>query len=220
VGSSALLAAAHASHALEVHVDCVLIAEDNPVVASSLARSLGRRIPVAVARSFVEARALLAGPTMWLGGVFDVSLPDGSGLDLLDAFRAVESSAPALVLTGHCDAALINRAQRRSAEYAVKPAAPSNIRAFADRAVAHRDRREREIEVLVAGCSDHYGLSPSERKILAASARGAARKQLADDLGVSENTIKMQVKSLLRKCDDAESLGDIVREIWRRSTGS
>jgi FixJ family two-component response regulator len=173
---------------------------------------------VALVSSFREAADLLAGPTTWLGAVLDVSLPDGSGLDLLDSFRSIEATAPALILTGHCDPVFINRAQRRSAEYAVKPAAPSNIQAFVDRAIAHRDRREREVEVLVVACSERYGLSPSERKILAACARGTARKQLACELGVSENTIKMQVKSLLRKCDDAEGLGDVVREIWRLAT--
>ena len=201
-------------------MESVLIAEDNPTVAGSLARTLGRRFQVSVARSFLEASELMAAPTTWLGAVLDVSLPDGSGLDLLDTFRSIERTAPALILTGHCDAALINRAQRRSAEYAVKPAAPGNIRAFAERAVAHRERRERDVEVLVAEWSERYRLSPSERKILAASARGTARKQLAAEFGVTENTIKMQMKSLLRKCDDAEGLGDIVREIWRQATRS
>jgi DNA-binding NarL/FixJ family response regulator len=196
----------------------VLIVEDAPDVAARLEKRAARCAPVALASAKREAIELLAGRSLWCGAILDIGLPDGSGLDLLDAFRAKAPRAPALVLTGQCSPELINRAQRARAEYAVKPAAPANIQAFLSLVTEFLDARSREIDVIIAELASRHRLSACEQKLLAASARGTSRKELATELGIAENTVKTQMRALLRKCEDAEQLSDLTREVWRRST--
>jgi DNA-binding NarL/FixJ family response regulator len=196
----------------------LLIAEDDADLAKRLTRFFARSVEVVAVRSTTEATAALAAGPRWCGALVDVNLPDGSGLDVLDAFRTIEPTAPALVLTGHCDPTLINHAQRRRAEYAVKPAEVDNLRAFLAQVSEHRVARERDVETLLDQLSTTHKLSPAERRILDVSVRGTPRKRLADELGLTDNTVKTQLRSLLRKCDDAEELGEVVRSIWERAT--
>ena len=44
-------------------------------------------------------------------------------------------------------------------------------------------------------------LSPRERQVVAAIARGASNKQIARDLDIAETTVKVHVQSILRKLD-------------------
>jgi two-component system nitrate/nitrite response regulator NarL len=46
-------------------------------------------------------------------------------------------------------------------------------------------------------------LSPREREILRAIARGASNKAIARDLGIAETTVKIHVQHVLRKLDFA-----------------
>ena len=147
------------------------------------------------------------------GAVIDVGLPDGDGMDLLDAFRLRWWSAPALVLTGRFEPALVNRAQRTGAEYSVKPLEFDSLDSFASRLVAPRDATEVRREC--AAFAKRYGFTPSEGRILALAGDGVARDDIPVRLGLSENTVKSQVRSLLHKSGDFE-LADLVRRVLKR----
>ena len=54
------------------------------------------------------------------------------------------------------------------------------------------------------------GLTPREREVLRAVAAGASNRQIADELYVSVNTVKSQVRSVYRKLDVSRR-GDAVR---------
>jgi DNA-binding NarL/FixJ family response regulator len=65
---------------------------------------------------------------------------------------------------------------------------------------------------------EHFGLSNREALILDAAAYGVPRAHLAEVLEVSENTMKAQVRSLLRKLGEA-TLDDALWWIRKRVVG-
>jgi FixJ family two-component response regulator len=56
----------------------------------------------------------------------------------------------------------------------------------------------------------HTRLTPREREVMASVVRGLLNKQVADELGASEKTIKVHRARVMQKME-AESLADLVR---------
>lgn len=88
----------------------ILVLEDNLVLASALARLLGRMgYEVTVVASCVHARAVQGRFAL---GVFDLDLPDGSGVDVAaDLIRAGTMSG-VVFYTGTLDGALVRQAEQ------------------------------------------------------------------------------------------------------------
>jgi len=174
----------------------LLLVEDDVRVAAAYSKQL-TGFDVVVARDVADACAAIHDLERdFSGGVFDIVLPGGSGLDVLEEFRQYYPTAPALVATGVCDASAINRTQVFGAEFAMKPMCLENLRDFASRV---GDSDALEASERLARFARRYSLSPRERRILERAAEGVPRRRMAAHLGVSENTIKSQVRSLLVK---------------------
>lgn len=77
---------------------------------------------------------------LWSALFIDVTLPDGSGLDVLGYARAHGCMAPALVFTGSHDSATINRAFDARARFLVKPGDWSYIEGFVRAALSAEER--------------------------------------------------------------------------------
>lgn len=166
--------------------------------------------------SLEEAFAALEQNASWLGLVIDIELGDGSGLDFLDTVRKKELATPALVLTGHHDAHRINRARAMNAEFLCKPPDSENLAGFARRAVAiHWTKSERVARRIDAFALERR-LTPREAELVCAAVAGMPRRLVADELGVSENTLKVQIRRLLLKCG-AEDLDDLSDAILRQA---
>ncbi len=133
--------------------------------------------------------------------IIDVSLPDGSGLDVLDFARAAGCSSPALVLTISHDPATINRAFNAGARFLVKSGEWRPIESFVKSALSVEGR----IEAIAAKWAKLYDLSKTELAILVATAKGASREQVADAQEIVPVTLKRHIANMLKKTRD-ESL--------------
>jgi len=191
-----------------------LIVEDEPPLARTLGRQLERHRAVRITHSLDDARKALAEQSAWTGILLDLILPDGSGLDLLEEIRDSDSLVPVLVLTGEIERDLINRAQRLGASYVVKPASMDNIERFVRQAIAQEPVEDAEIAQRIDHLAQRIGLTRRERQLLALSVNGLSRRQLADTLGVAENTVKAQIRSLLKK-SGARSLATLAQQVLR-----
>jgi FixJ family two-component response regulator len=141
---------------------------------------------------------------------------DGSGLDVLQTLRQQGAKTPALVLTGHRDAGRINRARALNAEFLCKPAEDESLESFARRAIAlHWTRSERVARRIDAFAVEHR-LTPRESELVAAAVAGMPRRLVAEELCVSENTLKAQIRLLLVKCDTPD-LDDLSNEILKQA---
>ena len=101
------------------------------------------------------------------------------------------------------------------AEYVVKPFFSDNVARFVQRALAYQSSEEKEkLQAMVTQISTDFRLSQREAQILIYAVEGVPRRHIADVLGVSENTVKTQVRSLLEKLGK-ETLSEAVW--WVRS---
>ena len=173
----------------------VLIVEDEPIVGRTFARWVeskrwGSRL------AGTKADAVRALDVDLSGLIVDVNLPDGSGLDVADVARARARWVPILVVTGHHDSSTVNRAQTLGAEYAMKPDLLPSFTSFLERCAWPGPRGRAAI---VAMLRRNHRLSPSESRIVAAAIESSSHEWLVQVLGVSPNTLKTQIRSLLSK---------------------
>jgi DNA-binding NarL/FixJ family response regulator len=194
-----------------------LIVEDEPTLARSLWREFRRHRHAEVVHSIADARVALADRDDWTGLVLDLVLPDGHGLDLLESIRPAYPSLPVLVLTGELRPDLINRVQLLRAEYLCKPATPEHLRSFVRSALTQESLDDDSISRRVESASAKWGLTVREAEVLALAMEGLTRRELARNLGVMENTVKAQIRSVLKKTG-ARSLSSLAQEIIRGLT--
>ncbi len=171
---------------------------------ASFLNAIGRllraaRYPV---KAFTSAEELLAGlPARTPGCVLvDLQMPGLSGLDLQAALAKAGHTLPVIFLTGHGSIPISVQAMRRGAEdFLTKRAPKEQLLDAINRALA-RDARERaeraRVEALRAPLA---ALSPRELEVLKLVVRGRLNKQIADDLGIHERTVKFHRTAITTK---------------------
>lgn len=189
-----------------------LIVEDEPTLARTLARTFGRHRAVEVVHNMATAREMLDGDRDWTGVVLDLILPDGYGLDLLSEIRQSHGALPVLVLTGELNRDVVNKVQTMRGEYVCKPASAENLNPFIQRALAQERVDDAAIGQRIEHLSRQLKLTRRETELLTLSVDGLSRKQLAQALGVAENTVKAQIRSLLKK-SGARSLATLAQKV-------
>jgi DNA-binding NarL/FixJ family response regulator len=178
----------------------ILIVEDEPSLSASLVRATATYFTPITATSKASALDLVRRGEPMVAAIVDVGLPDGDGLDVVAALRKRSADMPILVLTGSNQPETINRAQMLRAEYVVKPFFTDNVARFVQRALAHGSAPDKEkLQATVTQITSEHRLSQREAQILIFAVEGVPRRHIADVLGVSENTVKSQVRSLLDK---------------------
>ena len=120
--------------------DRYLVVEDEPFVARALARLVRPFGEAVVARTVRAAKGHVSSGVPWRAFLLDLGLPDGSGLDVLRAVRSVFPRTPALVLTGHLEAELVNAVHDLGAQYTVKPLDDGRVQRFLEEVGATRSR--------------------------------------------------------------------------------
>ncbi|MBI2898466.1 MAG: response regulator transcription factor [Deltaproteobacteria bacterium] len=197
-----------------------LIVDDDPADARAVTRVFSKYRPVQVAPTAAQARAALEQPDeVWAGVVLDVLLPDGSGLDVLAYLRGRHPLLPVLVLTGRFDAEVANRAQALRAECVFKPATIDNFKAFIDSALAVDAGSNRRVARAIAELAGRLNLPAREMNILAYAVAEVPRAAISSELELSENTLKSQIRSLLKKTGHS-SLNDLARDVLLDGLGA
>lgn len=188
--------------------DSTLVREGLRAIIASHGRS--RRIEVvgeagAVLAGIAEARRLK--PEVAL---LDIRLPDGSGLDACREICRASPQTRVLILTSSASDDLIHQAIVAGAQgYLMKEIDPEGlIRAIADAAagksVLTPEITARVMHLLREGSTPAPGgglaaLSAQERRVLALVAEGLTNKEIAEKLGLSDNTVKNYLVSVFEK---------------------
>ncbi len=189
----------------------VLVTDDDGPTRDRVRRLLGDRIDASLFTSVTDTLAWLETVERVDGAVIDLGLPDGSGYEILRTARMRFPTIPMLVLTGKYDPRSINRVQLLDAQYIMKPDFEANVRAFVERVFARALDASADVNRRLHQLLSRYQLTPRERDVLTLAVDGVPRSHLPDALGVTENTVKTQIRSLLSKCQ-ATSLAELV---WR-----
>ena len=191
----------------------VFVVDDDPSVRSSL-KFLLSTVGLHV-ESFESADTFLQKnpPDVPSCLVLDVRLPGLSGLDFQRELAARKISIPIVFLTGHGDIPMSVRAMKAGAvEFLTKPFRDQDL-LDAVRIALERDRLRREEDKEVMILQRRFdSLTSREREVISMVVAGMLNKQIADQLGTAESTVKVQRSRALEKMH-AESLVDLVRMI-------
>jgi FixJ family two-component response regulator len=172
---------------------------------SSLIRSVG--IPV---EEFASAQEFLSSnrPDLPSCLVLDVRLPGLSGLDLQRELRASGESIPTIFITGHGDIPMSVRAMKAGAmEFLPKPFRDQDlldaVRLGLERDAARRTEASTRNDIQARW----QRLTPRERQVATRILNGQLNKQVAAELGVSEITVKIHRRNVLRKMQATSLVG-------------
>ncbi|MEA1676029.1 response regulator transcription factor [Nitrospirillum sp. BR 11163] len=142
--------------------------------------------------------------------ILDVELPDINGLDLQKQIAAGDHP-PIVFITGYGDIPSSVQAIKRGAvDFLTKPFSDADLLAAIHSAVA-QDREKRTARAERALWRQRYqDLTPREREVLPLVISGLLNKQAAAELGISEVTLQIHRRNVMRKMA-APSLADLVR---------
>ena len=127
----------------------------------------------------------------------DLRLPDGTGLDVIAHVRAHHPDTSIVVLTSYDDddAKAAARAAGAAAFVAKTAGSAEVLSAVRDAASGRAHGQHIDVNEDPAIAT----LTPTERKIVVAVGDGLSNKEIADDLGIAEKTVKNHVTSILAK---------------------
>ncbi len=180
----------------------LILVEDEPLVARAIERILPSTVHAAVAETVAGALQLVASEVPAHGLAVDVRLPDGSGLDVLEAWLAKYPDAPSVVMTASKrNRTIANRACLRRSRFLAKPFEPAEFEVFLLDVLAARWGVPREIATRFAAYIREHELTVSQASLLARFIEYRKRRRIASQLLISENTLKTRVRQLCYKLE-------------------
>jgi FixJ family two-component response regulator len=197
--------------AMESHPGTVGVVDDDSLVRAvleNLLSSMGLRV-----EAFASAHECLSriGSEIINCLVVDIRLPGKSGLELYDELTRANLAPPVIFISGHHDVRVSVRAMKAGAlDFLPKPFGEQELLDAVQRGI-QQDRVRRVNDKIVAELGRRYqSLTTREREIMACVASGRRNKTIADDLGVTDITVKAhrsQVMSKMRAQSVVELIG-------------
>ena len=196
----------------------VFVVDDDPDVLKSLARVL-RSAGLAVT-TFSSPSDFLEQHDPRVAGclVLDVAMPGLNGLELQQALTAKGSAIPIIFLTGRGDIPMSVQAMKGGAvDFLTKPIHDEDLLKAVHTAL-EKDRIERQSRAELDEIQQRLAtLTPREREVLMHVASGQLNKQIANDLGTVEKTIKVHRARVMEKMK-VNSVAELVRLTERLGT--
>jgi DNA-binding NarL/FixJ family response regulator len=197
----------------------ILIADDHETFRHALSEVINAEPDMAVVGEAIDGEQ-----AVWLAGhlrpdgldlvLLDISMPGLNGIQAAERINAVDPELPVVILTvSTLDRSLFDAVRAGAVGYLSKALAPQAVvRALRD---FHRERALPMSRVMARKVLEHFRqqthrdaltvpqpdaeLSPRERQVLALIARGAYDREIADQLVITERTVKKHVQNILQK---------------------
>jgi DNA-binding NarL/FixJ family response regulator len=134
--------------------------------------------------------------------LMDLQMPEMNGLDAITAIRGEFPEAKIIVLTTYQGDVQILRALKAGARgYLLKNAFHKELIETIRAVHAGKKALSPEASYEIAEHATDDALTPAEINVLRLIAAGNANKQIADQLSITEETVKGRVKNILSKLD-------------------
>jgi len=132
--------------------------------------------------------------------LMDLQMPDMNGLDAMIAIRDEAPQARVIVLTTYVGDAQVLRAIKAGARgYLLKSAMHKELLETIRAVHAGKKAISADATFELAEHATEDALTPAEVRVLRLIAQGNANKEIAEQLSVSEETVKGQVRNILSK---------------------
>ena len=198
----------------------VFVVDDDPSIRSSLKflmSSVGLQVEgFESADAFLQRKLPDASSCL----ILDVRLRGLSGLDFQRELAAKDCHMPIIFITGHGDIPMSVRAMKAGAvEFLTKPFRDQDL-LDAVRIALKKDSERREREKEVDDVKVRFdSLTPREQKVISMVVSGRLNKQIADQLGTAENTVKVHRSRAMEKMR-AQSVAELVKMIEKLKASS
>jgi FixJ family two-component response regulator len=189
----------------------VFVIDDDRMIREGL-QSLIKSVGLCV-ETFASAQDFLAAkrPDAPACLILDVRMPGLNGLELQRKLSEANVHIPIIFITGHGDIPMSVRAMKEGAqEFLTKPVRGQDLLDAIQKAIASDRVLRKERAELSEIRARFDSLTPREKEVLDLVVAGLLNKQIADELGASELTIKTHRAHVMEKTH-AESLAHLVR---------
>ena len=187
----------------------ILVADDHPLFRAAVLHALRESLPgvqvVEAATASALAPALAAHPEIELV-LLDLTMPGARGLSSLVWLRGEWPQIPVVVISSNDHPRTIRRAQQFGAAGFIPKSSPAEsigaaVTAVLDGGTWFPPLTVERSEADAALASKLAQLTPQQFRVLMALADGLLNKQIAHELGLAENTVKVHVTAILKKLD-------------------
>lgn len=187
----------------------ILVADDHPLFRAAVLHALRDALPDATVCEAASATALggllEAHPQAELV-LLDLAMPGARGFSALLHVRGQRPEVPVVVISSNDHPRVIRRAQQFGAVGFIPKSSPAEAIGEAVAAVldggtwfpALTAERSEEDAHLAARLAQ---LTPQQFRVLLCLADGLLNKQIAHELGLAENTVKVHVTAILKKLE-------------------
>jgi DNA-binding NarL/FixJ family response regulator len=180
----------------------ILTVDDHPIVRQGIAALVGVQSDMEMAGEASNGReAIQQFRTLRPDVVLmDLQMPELNGIEALIAIRNEFPDAKVIVLTTYAGDVQILRALKAGAQaYLLKNALHKELLTTIRAVYAGKKALSPEVSHEIAEHATDDALTPAEIAVLRLIAAGNANKQIADQLSITEETVKSRVKSILSK---------------------
>jgi two-component system, NarL family, response regulator len=180
----------------------VLCVDDHPIVRDGIAAIINLQADMLLAGAAATGgealeRFLELRPDVTL---VDLQLPDMSGFDVIKKIRDKFSNARIIVLSSHEGDVDIQRALEAGAQgYVAKGIVRGELLETIRSVHAGKRRLPAALAQKLAEHLADEAISPRELDVLSLMAAGKRNKEIAGELSIAEDTVKMHVRNILSK---------------------
>jgi two-component system, LuxR family, response regulator FixJ len=147
--------------------------------------------------------------------VSDVRMPGVDGIELLKRMKAVNSTFPIVIMTGHGDVPLAVEAMKLGAvDFLEKPFEDDRLIGMIEAAIRQAEPAAKSGAAALDIAARIATLSPRERQVMDGLIAGLSNKLIARDYDISPRTIEVYRANVMTKMQ-ANSLSELVRLAMR-----
>ncbi len=194
---------------LSAPVTTLLVADDHPLFRAAVIHVLRESLPslqVWEAASAATLRAALQEHADIELVLLDLAMPGAHGFSSLLHVRGEYPDIPVVVISSNEHPRVVRRAQQFGAAGFIPKSAPADTMGEAIRTVldggnwfqpmaAERSEADAQLAARLAQ------LTPQQFRVLLCLADGLLNKQIAHELGLAENTVKVHITAILKKLE-------------------
>lgn len=185
----------------------ILVADDHPMFRAALRYTLGETLPgvtIVEVSSQSALEAAVAGGDDFDLAMLDLMMPGAMGFSSLVYLRGERPELPIIIISSNEHPRTIRRAQQFGAAAFVPKSASVDVLREALMAVQAGGEwfpaQKAERNEADATLADRLAqLTPQQLRVLMRLADGLLNKQIAHELALAENTVKIHVTAVLRK---------------------